>query len=666
MDREQARETVKRSFAEYLQPAKKRIGGKQTYICPLCGNGTGKDGDGLAIDPKGDGTRLKCFKCGFYGDIIDLYQQEHNVDAAEAFSALYDRFNITIDQPESQSRDYMKEYKTQQTQETHKTHETEQKPAVAQADYTEYYKSCRADIGEPAAQAYLQQRGISKATADTFFIGYDKAQQRLIVPAAKSFYLARAIHEEQKPKYKNPAAAEGASVALFNAKALYTDKTHYTYITEGVFDALAFIEAGAEALALNSTSNKSLLLKALEEQPTAKTLLLCLDNDAQGQTTQAELIKELEERHIDYRECSQLTKPYKDAGEAIAKDRGAFTKAVADYMTAADRPDNAASYIMSRLAADIEDFKSGADRKTGFKQLDFLSGGIYSGLYVIGGISSVGKTTFTHQLADQIAASGSHVLFFSLEQSRLEMICKSLARCAAQINEQEAATSLQIRKGKTNKTIAQAVKRYTETTAERMSVIEGNFKCTVGFIREYAARYIQRNKVKPVLVIDYLQIMTAEVDPETGRKPTDPRAIADYNVTALKRITRDLDIPIFVISSVNRSNYLTEIDFESFKESGGIEYTADVVWGLQLQAIHKDIFSQANKINEKRQEIKRAKAEIPRKIELVCLKNRYGEPSYSVGFEYKPQYDLFTEEVIVSPWEQAEIDRRAAEATKRY
>lgn len=660
MDREQAKQEIKSRYAEYLRPAKKRVNGKQTFICPLCNNGTGKDGDGLAINPKAASSySLKCFKCGFSGDIIDLYQQEHNCDTAEAFNALYDRFNITIDKPES--RDYMSEYKkTDDTQKAQEPQQTQPEPA---ADFTGYFKSCREQIEQPEAQAYLQQRGISKATADTYFIGYDSSKKRLIIPAAKSFYLARDITGTSPIKYEN---AKGASVALFNAKALYTDKTHYTYITEGVFDALAFIEAGAEAVALNSTSNTGLLLKALEEQPTSKTLLLCLDNDTAGQTKQAELVKELQQRHIDYRECSELVKPYKDAGEAIEKDRAAFTRAVSADMRRADKPDNAADYIQRELAAAIAEFKSGGDRQTGFKQLDFAAGGVYNGLYVIGGISSVGKTTFTHQLADQLAAQGSHVLYFSLEQSRLEMICKSIARGTAKIDEQSAATSLQIRKGKQSETIAKATADYTETIAERMSIIEGNFNCTASFIRDYAARYIERNNTRPVIVIDYLQIMQPETDPETHRKPTDPRIIADYNVTALKRITRELDLPVFVISSVNRSNYLTEIDFESFKESGGIEYTADVVWGLQLQAIHKDIFSQANKINEKRQEIKRAKAEIPRKIELVCLKNRYGEPSYSVQFEYKPQYDYFTEEVILSPWEQEEINRRAAEATKRY
>ena len=98
---------------------------------------------------------------------------------------------------------------------------------------------------------------------------------------------------------------------------------------------------------------------------------------------------------------------------------------------------------------------------------------------------------------------------------------------------------------------------------------------------------------------------------------------------------------MMVVSSFNRQNYLTQVDFESFKESGGIEYTADVVWGLQLEVLHDALFNSASKINEKRQKIKEAKAANPRRVELVCLKNRFGISSYTCNFEYFPQFDFF-------------------------
>ncbi len=45
---------------------------------------------------------------------------------------------------------------------------------------------------------------------------------------------------------------------------------------------------------------------------------------------------------------------------------------------------------------------------------------------------------------------------------------------------------------------------------------------------------------------------------------------------------RKTNTTFIVISSLNRANYHTEISFESFKETGSIEYSADVIWALQL------------------------------------------------------------------------------------
>lgn len=310
-------------------------------------------------------------------------------------------------------------------------------------------------------------------------------------------------------------------------------------------------------------------------------------------------------------------------------------------------------YIKNKMAAEIEGLRAQSNRKTGFANLDAEAGSIYAGLYSIGGISSVGKTTFISQLADQMAAQGQHVLFFSMEQSRLEMVSKSIARQTAQDNKDRtqadgsitgAVNSLQIRTGAKGANISKAITEYTESVGDRISIIEGNFGTTVSFIGEYTRQYIAQNGgVKPVLIVDYLQVLAAEKDPETGRKPNDVKQKVDYNVTELKRLSRSLEIPVFVISSVNRSNYLAPIDFEAFKESGGIEFTSDVVWGLQLSAIHDPIFAKEKDIVKKRETIAKAKEAMPRDIELVCLKNRYGKSRYTAQFTYYPQYDCYFE-----------------------
>ena len=630
MKRDAAKIFLKAKYSEYLQPARTRANGKPTYICPICKNGTGETGDGMAVDPKGDGTQLKCFKCGFYGDLIDLYKVEHNCTFNEAINGLCEQFGVNVDEIPV----------------TVPTTPQEAQESAIEADYRQYYAECiRSLESSEEARKYLQSRGITKPVIDKYCIGFDKQENRIIIPASTGFYLARSINEAEPLRYKNP---QNARAALFNSKALYSDQAQTVYITEGAFDALAFICAGTEAVALNSASNINLLVNQLRLQPTNKTLLLCLDNDEAGIRQTKQLMAELTKLHIDYRVGTMyLLAGHKDAAEAYTEAQAEFIRRVREY--AADieqktaRPDNSAAYIRDQLQADIDLFKEGSNRKTGFPALDEKAGAIYSGLYVIGAVSSLGKTTFVYQIADQVAAAGGHVIYFSLEQSRMEMVCKSISRITARLDKDKAASSLQIRKGATSDIITQAKENYISKVGERMSIVEGNFNCTAGYIRDYAARYIERNHVRPLIVVDYLQIMQPEVDPETGRKPTEPRVIADYNVTALKRLSRDMDLPVFVISSLNRSNYMAEIDFECFKESGGIEYGADVIWGLQLQIIHEEIFNSSGDINKKREAMREAKAAMPRDIELVCLKNRYGRSSYTVDFKYYPQWDLFTE-----------------------
>ena len=323
----------------------------------------------------------------------------------------------------------------------------------------------------------------------------------------------------------------------------------------------------------------------------------------------------------------------KDKGEEVTEDdviREGITRL-------GRRPINAAEYLDTFWSADVAQMRAAENIRTGFSNIDNIAGGIYPGLYVLGALSSLGKTTFALQLADNLAASGQHVLFFSLEQSQAELVSKSLARLSAQASPsgtKYGIDALTIRKGFVDAGVKKAMQQYRETIAERMNIIQGDFKCDAKLIREEVNRFITENDVRPVVFVDYLQIIQQEDTRQSLREQI------DSTVTELKRISREYSVPAFVISSVNRSNYLTPIDFESFKESGGIEYTADVVWGLQYQCLNEELFDKQNKTTEKRDRIREAKAEDPRKIELLCLKNRYGR-DYRCSFDYFPRVDLF-------------------------
>lgn len=320
----------------------------------------------------------------------------------------------------------------------------------------------------------------------------------------------------------------------------------------------------------------------------------------------------------------QLTSP---ASEPAAQ--------TADAASSSIKKTNMAEYYENQFASDVENFKKGGKLKSGYANIDAITN-LYPGLYVIGAISSLGKTTFIHQMDDQMAEAGNHVLFFSLEQSILELASKSIARTMAQEDQKNGLSSLQVRRADLSDPQITAAIDKCKIYSDKMTIVECSFRATIDDITNTVQEYIKQNNVKPVVIIDYLQVI--QPSPESKMTTKD---LVDYHVRRLKVLQTDNQLTMIVISSLNRQNYMTAIDFESFKESGGIEYTADVLWGLQLQCIHNEPFTQQNKINEKRQKIIEAKKAVPRKIELICLKNRFGVSSYTCQFDYYPKYDWF-------------------------
>lgn len=294
---------------------------------------------------------------------------------------------------------------------------------------------------------------------------------------------------------------------------------------------------------------------------------------------------------------------------------------------------NMKTYIYDIIPEDIKKFQAGKNKKTGYSNLDVLTN-LYSGLYVIGAISSLGKTTFIHQMSDQLAEAGEHVIFFSLEQNTLELASKSLSRILAKKNYGNARTSLQIRNNDIDDDVRVAIDAYGKF-ANNITVVEYGFKATVEKIEKEVKNFIKTRNIKPVVIVDYLQVIQSE----DYRGST--KELVDMNVRKLKQLQSEEKIVVIVISSLNRQNYGNPINFESFKESGGIEYTADVVWGLQLEELHEKEYMKEPSATKKQEMLNKAKASIPRRIELICLKNRFGISSYCCKFNYFPQFDYF-------------------------
>lgn len=638
LKRQEAIEHIRGQLPEYLEQT-----GRSTRKNFSCCNPQHTDKNpSCSYDRKRN--KAHCFGCNTDFDTLDFiaFDNGTGADFNATLARAAEYFNITI----VNDTEYSKGERGGTMQEKPVKQEEYKKPEEYEvqeikADFTEYITSCRAALsGSQRAIDYLTGRGLSLKTIERFNLGYDSSKDQIIIPYNKNgtYYIGRGIN--QKSFYKPKTEIAGAE-PVYNALELSSTDRSPIFIVEAPFCAISIMQAGGRAIALGGVGTEK-LRKILEKTGTPRPFIICLDNDTTGETNTEklkELFTTLKASFIEY----NIAEEHKDPNEALQADPEAFTRVVKAAAAKALKPDNIIDYLDNIFTKDIAQLKNYKEVKTGFSNLDNKIGSLYPGLYAIGAISSLGKTTFTHQIADQIAAAGHDVLFFSLEQSRFELASKSIARLTAQANMATASNALSIRKGEIFGTgseketaVLKAYQDYKRAVGDKISIIEGNFDTNIDTIKRTVEAYIKNNGVKPIVIVDYLQVIQS--DP--AQKVTTREAI-DIIVTELKRLSRDKDIVVIVISSLNRNNYLSPIDFESFKESGGIEYTSDVVWGLQLQAMNNDIFNKEKSLKEKRELVRKAKAENPRKIEFVCLKNRYGKSSFKIGFSYYPEYDFF-------------------------
>ena len=162
--------------------------------------------------------------------------------------------------------------------------------------------------------------------------------------------------------------------------------------------------------------------------------------------------------------------------------------------------------------------------------------------------------------------------------------------------------------------------------AEHIFITEGIGDIGVEEIRGIIKKHISITGNTPVVVIDYLQIIAPYNDRATDKQNTDKA------VLELKRMSRDYKLPVIGISSFNRDNYNAAVSMQAFKESGAIEYSSDVLIGLQLAGTGSQGF-----------DVDRAKSQDPRSVEAKILKNRNGRTGTTVLFDYYPRFNYFNE-----------------------
>lgn len=244
---------------------------------------------------------------------------------------------------------------------------------------------------------------------------------------------------------------------------------------------------------------------------------------------------------------------------------------------------------------------------------------IRNGLYLLGGRPGDGKTSIALQFIDSFAEQGQAVLFFSLEQVECDLTAKSINRLMHKNSISEK----------------KAIELYS-SFAENIITATSDSGVTIDDLVKTVEEVIEIRDTKPVVFVDYLQLLHT-------KKPLSKREEIEEVSRQLVSLSKKHGLTLFVISSLNRANYLSPIDYESFKESGSLEYDADVVLGLQYQLISDQAFVNCSSVDKKRLLIGQEKTREIRDVELTCIKNRFGPIFESCKMNYLADKDLFVD-----------------------
>lgn len=650
----------------------------RSYVCPKCGFGTFKRKTGIKPRTNSKGqTRWHCFGCGtdfsnfdLAGAVLGLNPE---YDKAELARRLEELFGLDDDKQSARS-----DKKISGSVDTMANEQTKVEPR----NFAGLYEYCR---GNYSLRKFVDGqggtwRGLTFATLDKAGCLYhgaynfgDNERPAVIFPYSTRFYFVRSVVDKERRVSKD------AKRELYIAAPIVTDGVNF--VSEAEIDALSIAQVmpSCGSVATGGVGGARLLVtelnKSFGDDERKPRFIVCLDNDEAGKTNAPEFVKML--RSAGYPASFSFLEGGFE-GEQIANSAGEVTvvkkvdandllcagklarrlfdviertedelaepnpePAKTDEPAQVDATDDGASfgrsigdYFTERFFDDVALSSRYAARKTGFDNLDeklvFVPG-----LYLLGGLPATGKTTFVWQMLNQLAERGEHCIFCSYEMSELELFTKSLARKLylqdAGRSERMGLTSFNIRRGMVthHEEVQAAVKSFSFSKVNlRVAELSNE---PVKELFERLKPLVDKADKSPVVVLDYLQILPATKGSDGKRESIDD------TLRRLKDFQRSTASTFVVISSFNRANYWARVSFESFKESGGIEYSADAVLGLETCV---KVNGGNNELEERKRAITAAYKQDTRQVKLTCLKNRNGS-AFDVVFDYHCKFDCF-------------------------
>ncbi|MFZ1387605.1 MAG: replicative DNA helicase [Thiolinea sp.] len=206
---------------------------------------------------------------------------------------------------------------------------------------------------------------------------------------------------------------------------------------------------------------------------------------------------------------------------------------------------------------------------TGYTDLDEMTSGLQKGdLVIVAGRPSMGKTTFSMNIAEYAAAHKKlPVAVFSMEMPA-EQLTLRLLSSMGRVDQHRLRTGQLTDEDWPR--IATAVKIFADVPM----FIDDSPALSPNEVRARSRRLVREHGQLGLIVLDYLQLMQG-----SGRNENRTNEVSEIS-RSLKALAKELSTPIIVLSQLNRSLEQRPNKrpiMSDLRESGAIEQDADVI-----------------------------------------------------------------------------------------
>lgn len=229
---------------------------------------------------------------------------------------------------------------------------------------------------------------------------------------------------------------------------------------------------------------------------------------------------------------------------------------------------------------------------TGITELDNITNGLQnSDLILLAARPAVGKSSLGMQIINHAALNGKKCAVFTLEMSREQVAQRSLCSVACVDMKKALKGDLSIEEWKS---LWSANKQLSESGI----YIDDSSLVTPADILSRCRR-LKREKGLDIVLIDYLQLMTANEKSKDSNRQQDVSSMTRF----LKIAAKELNVPILLLSQLSRATEQRKENqhrplLSDLRESGAIEQDADIVMFIHNPEAYGDVLDAEPNIRE--------------------------------------------------------------------